>query len=62
MGVNYVRRARMEPLGGVELVRLYGLGTQKQEYEILDEQIIYDRINRELDGVEERFRIRLSRI
>lgn len=62
MGVNYKRRHRMEPLGDIPLVTLYGLGTQKLSHEIIDEDVIYDHINRELDGVEERFRARFSRI
>ena len=45
----------MEVLGDLDNITAYGLGTKHLKWSHIDEQVIADRVNEQLDTVEERF-------
>ena len=54
MGRNFVKRNRLESLPAIPLTALASLGTTDINFEIYDEQLIFDQINENLDKAQAR--------
>ena len=54
MGRNFVKRNRLESLPNIPDAALYSLGTTDINFEIFDEQVIFDLVNKNLDEAQAR--------